>query len=779
MRRLSRLLLTAVVLATSGPVLAQTSGAQVRGRITDETGGSLPGVTVELRGAAGSPAVTVSDGSGDYTFPNVAAGTYQLSYNLINFASVTHRNLTVSGDGVITNNEVMHLSLNAEVVVIGKRTFVNLADAEDPAEDLVGIALSASQGAITAKQLDVRPFMRQGEVLETVPGVMITQHSGEGKANQYFLRGFNLDHGSDFAMTVAGAPVNMVTHAHSQGYSDLNFLIPELVAGVQYSKGPYYADQGDFGVAGASNINYATSLDRPIARAEGGNYGFARGLFAASPKLGAGHLLMALETSKNDGPWDNPDDYTKLNGVVRYSQGDNVNGFSLTGMAYHGDWNATQAVPTRAVNEGQIDRFGTVDPTDKGHSYRVSGVTEVQRGNGTTLNKLQAYVISYDLMLLNNFTFFLDDPVNGDQNRQLDHRLIVGARAFQKRQVRWGNHNVQNTYGVQVRNDNVSTLGLIHTRQDITLYDKTQNSAAVTSGGVYAENAIEWVPWLRTSAGIRADGSHFNVTDKLDDRNSGTSNAGLFSPKGTATFGPWNGTELYLNGGFGFHSNDARGTTISFDPDGNPVDRVTPLVRATGSELGVRTVAVPHLQSTVSLWRLHLDSELVYNGDAGATEPGPASQRWGIEFANYYSPKPWLIFDADVSKSQARYDEFNPGGQYVPEAVDLVVSGGASLDNFHRTFASLRLRYFGPRPLTEDNSVRSKATTLLNLEAGYQLFKQMRINVEVFNLANASASDIDYFFTSRLPGEPLEGVDDIHFHPTPPRTVRVSFVVGF
>src|SRR4029453_18029112 len=202
----------------------------------------------------------------------MSPGTYQLSMRLVNFATVTHDVLAVTAGNTTSLNDVMHLSLNAEVVVIAKRTFTNLADAENPAEDLVGIATSASQGAITSKQLEVRPFMRQGEVLETVPGVIITQHSGEGKANQYFLRGFNLDHGSDFAMTVSGAPVNMVTHAHGQGYSDLNFLIPELVAGVQYSKGPYYAELGDFATAGAANINYATELERPIAHVEAGNY---------------------------------------------------------------------------------------------------------------------------------------------------------------------------------------------------------------------------------------------------------------------------------------------------------------------------------------------------------------------------------------------------------------------------------------------------------------------------------------------------------------------------
>jgi outer membrane receptor protein involved in Fe transport len=239
----------------------------------------LSGVTVELLGGS-EPRETGTDASGSYDFGNVPAGTYQLSMRLINFAAVNHKDLKVSAGQAVTNDEVMHLSLNAEVVVVGKRTFTNLADAENPAEDLVGIASSASQGAITAKQLDVRPFMRQAEVLETVPGVIITQHSGEGKANQYFLRGFNLDHGSDFALTVAGTPVNMPTHAHSQGYSDLNFLIPELVAGVQYSKGPYFADQGDFATAGAGNISYATTLDRPLVRVETGTYDFGRIVFA-------------------------------------------------------------------------------------------------------------------------------------------------------------------------------------------------------------------------------------------------------------------------------------------------------------------------------------------------------------------------------------------------------------------------------------------------------------------------------------------------------------------
>jgi outer membrane receptor protein involved in Fe transport len=766
------------LLVISVPAFAQSGGAHVKGHVTDETGGALPGVTVELLGGS-EPREVVSDASGNYDFDNVQAGTYQLSMRLINFAAVNHRDLKVNAGQVVTNDEVMHLSLNAEVVVVGKRTFTNLADAENPAEDLVGIASSASQGAITAKQLDVRPFMRQAEVLETVPGVIITQHSGEGKANQYFLRGFNLDHGSDFAMTVAGTPVNMPTHAHSQGYSDLNFLIPELVAGVQYSKGPYYVDQGDFATAGSGNISYATTLDRPLVRVETGTYDFGRILLAASPKVGKGNLLGAFETSTNSGPWTVPDSYRKFNGVVRYSQGDNVNGLSLTFMGYHGEWNATEASPQRAIDSGLIDRFGSIDPSDGGHTYRYSVGGEWQHGNGQTLTKIQAYGIGYDLGLISNFTFFLDDPVRGDQREQVDHRFVSGVRAFQKRQTRWGGRPVENTIGVQFRNDDVMQVALYHTEARQRLETWNDASAIVSSLGVYGENQVEWTPWFKTTVGLRADGSRYDVTDRVDVRNGGTDTAGIISPKGTATFGPWRSTEFYVNAGTGFHSNSALGTTLKYDANGDAVDPVTPLVRAKGAEVGVRTVAVPHLQSTVSLWALHLASELVYNGDIGATEPGPASKRYGVELANYYSAKPWLIFDGDLSWSRARFTEFNPAGQYVPEAVDVVVSGGASIDNFHRTFASLRLRYFGPRALIEDNSIRSKATTLLNFEGGYQFAKALRVNAQVYNIFDAEVSDIDYYFASRLPGEPLGGVDDIHVHPAVPRTLRVSMVFGF
>jgi hypothetical protein len=774
-RAAGALLLALTALAPG--VRAQATAGMVTGTVRDQTGGALPGVTVELESGRTIIATASSDAAGRYRLTGVPAGTYRLSFKLLNFGE-QQRNVVIPATGSVTVDAVLTLALSADVVVTGKRSFVNLADAEDPAQNLVGIAQSASQGAITARQLEVRPVLRAGEVLETVPGVIITQHSGEGKANQYFLRGFNLDHGSDFATTVAGVPVNMPTHAHSQGYSDINFLIPELVAGVQFSKGPYFAEQGDFATAGSSNITYATELDRPVVNAEIGGFGFGRGLFAGSRKVGEGQLLGAFELSTNAGPWTVPDSYRKFNGVIRYTRGDAVNGLSITGMAYHGDWNATEASPERAVASGLIDRFGSIDDTDGGRTGRYSVSADWQRGGSSVVTKVSAYAMEYDLNLISNFTCYLDDPEHGDQQEQVDRRFVAGARVSQRRLGRWFGREVQNTYGVQFRNDDIPTVALYHTERRTRLETRSDSSALVTSLGGYGQTEIEWSPHFRFMAGIRADGSRYDV-EALDPVNSGTASAGLVSPKGGATFGPWKATEFYVNAGLGFHSNNALGTTITRDPDGNPVDRVTPLVRANGAEVGVRSVAVPHLQSTVSLWMLRLGSELVYNGDLGATEPGPASERHGVEIANYYSPLKWLVLDADLSFSRAQFTSSGYEGLSVPEAVNTVVSAGVSVDGYHRTFGSLRWRYFGPRSLVEDDSVKSKATSLMNLQAGYQPLRDLRVTMDIFNLLNSEASDIDYYFTSRLPGEPLAGVDDIHFHPAVPRTLRVAATVTF
>ena len=774
-RILTAVRVAALLLCTAS--LASAQQARLSGTARDETGATLPGVLVELRSGTAAVQHTHSDERGQYRFDATAPGRAELSFTLVNFATV-RRSIAVGAD-TLTVDVVMHLVLSADVTVTGKSTFTNLADAPAPEQDLVGIAQSASQGAVTARQLETRPIMRPGDVLETVPGVVISQHSGEGKANQYYLRGFNLDHGTDFATTVAGMPVNMPTHGHGHGYSDLNFLIPELASGVQFSKGPYFAEHGDFATAGTANINYTNTLARPIVRVGGGGDSFGRVLLAAAPALRTGTSARRHRARAQRWP---------VGTARRLQQGQRHRPIQprrhpqrlfrdAHGLSRNVELDRSD--PRRAIDDGRIGRFGLVDATDGGESSRYSASVEWQRANANSSTRLTAYGLKYDLDLFSNFTYFLDDPVNGDQFQQTDHRFVTGSRLTHRRIGRWAGRPTENTVGVQFRNDAISDIGLYHTRNASNSRRFATTRSARRARAPSRRTRPSGRPWLRTLAGLRFDGYRFGVDSAIPE-NGGTDYAGVVSPKGGAVFGPFAKTEIYVNAGLGFHSNDARGATIAVDPvTGEPARRVTPLARATGAEIGLRTVRIPHLQMTVTAWTLGLDSELVFVGDAGTTDAGRPSRRQGIEWTTYYRPKPWFVLDADVALSHARFTDSDAAGDHVPGAVATVVSAGATVDTVRNVFGSIRWRYFGPRALVEDDSVRSKATSLVNLTAGYKLTSSIRVALDVFNLFNAADSDIDYFYRSRLQGEPADGIDDLHIHPAVPRSARVSLIVGF
>jgi outer membrane receptor protein involved in Fe transport len=769
----------ALLIALSSTAWAMDGSPAIGGTVTDQTGARLPGATVDLHLASGVIAATVTtDLQGQYQFDVVKPGVYSIEISLPNFARVRRTGVNVENGGTRTVDAALRLNLSADVTVTGKRTFSNLADVEDPG-DLIGAADSATQGVVTARQIDSRPIMRAGEVLETVPGLIISQHSGEGKANQYYLRGFNLDHGTDFATTVAGVPVNMPTHAHGHGYSDVNFLIPELVTAVQFNKGPYSAEEGDFSTAGASHIRYANRLERPIVRASAGEDGWGRMLAAASPRIGSGHLLAALEVGHNDGPWVRPDDYQKVNGVFRYSLGDHRSALSITGMGYAASWDSTDQAPDRAIGSGALDRFAGIDDTDGGRTARYSLSADWQRSTTAGVTRATAYGLSYRLNLFSNFTYFLDHPEEGDQFEQADRRQVYGGRVSHRQVGRLGEMASELVVGSDLRYDDINTVGLYHTVSRVREATTRQDAVGQGSVGIFAQHELQLTPWLRSNLGLRGDWYHFRV-EAGDPRNAGTDTDGLVSPKASLVFGPWKSTELYANWGYGFHSNDARGTTITIDPvSGEPADRVTPLVRARGEELGVRTTAVRGLQMTVALWRLDLDSELLFIGDAGTTEAGRPSRRYGIEWSTYYAPKSWLTFDADVALSDARFRDDDPVGDHIPGAVEQVLAAGVAVEDAGRVFGSLRLRYFGARALVEDGSIRSKPTTLVNGQLGVRLTRSLRVGLDVFNLFNTEASDIDYFYTSRLRGEPAGGIDDIHLHPALPRSIRIGLQVEF
>ncbi len=767
-----------VVLLFGSLAAAQPDGgpAVVEGAVRDDTGAALPGVTVHLR-AGDQTRTTVTAADGAYQLDGVPAGRVSLRFTLLNFAVVT-RELAVAPAAMARADAVLRLALSADVVVTGQASFRNLADVDDPAANLVGIAGAASQGAVTAAQLARRPVLRAGDVLEAVPGLIVSQHSGEGKANQFYLRGFNLDHGTDFSTQVAGVPVNTPSGAHAHGYTDTNFLIPELVSGIQFKKGPYFADEGDFSAAGAANVNYANVLTRPVVSFGAGGDGWRRTLAMASPRVGPGHLLAAAEITAFDGPWVREDGFRKLNGVLRYSQGDARNGFSITGMGYWADWESTDQVPARAVQSGQISRFGFIDPSDQGHTERQSLAAELQRSAPNVTTRASLFVLRDRLTLFSNFTYFLDDPLNGDQFEQSEQRLTAGGRVSQRRLGRLFGRHTESAIGGQVRHDWIDPVGLYRAVGGVRTTTTREDRVGQTLAGVFAQTEVQWLRALRTTVGLRADAYRFDVRSNLA-ANSGRGSAAIVSPKVSAVMGPWAGTEFYANAGFGYHSNDARGAVTRVDPStGEAVTPVTPLVRARGAELGLRTVRVRGLQSTLSAWYLGLDSELLFVGDAGTTEAGRPSRRAGLEWTNYARLGPWLQADADVSWSRARFVNGDPAGSRVPGALDRVIGAGLSADR-GRASANLRVRHFGPRPLVEDASVSSRATTLWNAEAAVRLSRRARVVLQGFNLFNSQVADIDYFYRSRLPGEAADGVDDVHTHPALPRSVRLGLHVTF
>jgi hypothetical protein len=735
-----------------------------------------------LPSGAQSALEVVTDGSGVYRFTNVPVGTAELTIRLINFSTV-RRGITVRAGDPLTANVSMVVATSADIVVTAPKTFRNLADIENPAENLVGVASAGSEGAITAEQLAVRPVNRATEVLETVPGMIISQHSGEGKANQYYLRGFNLDHGFDFSQTIAGMPVNMPTHAHAQGYADANFLIPELVSGVQFRKGPYYAENGDFSSAGSANINYFNVLERPIVSVSGGSFDYGRFLGAVSPRVGSGNLLAAFEWERDNGPWVSPNNKDKYNGVLRYSQGNARNGLSLTFLGFSNHWHSTDQIPQRAVDEGLIDRFGFIEESDGGETFRYAGIFDWQQSDANDSTRITGYVQHYGVQLFHNFTYFLNDPVNGDQFEQFERRWTSGAKLTQRHLARLGGKSTETAFGVDFRNDSIGgPLGLYHTVQTQRLDTVRADDVDQQSVGVFADTEIELSRKVRTTFGLRGDVYHWNVTSD-NALNSGNDTAGILSPKVSAAFGPWRSTEFYANWGLGFHSNSGLGVVLQVDPaTGDPVTSSPAFARANGAEFGVRTVAVKGLQTTATFWYLGFDSELIYVGDSGSTEEGPASRRLGVEITNYIYPHPWVNLDIDVSFSRARFIDVPEGEDFVPGALNRVISAGVAVNPpagvSQGPFGGIRLRHFGPRPLIEDNSVESKSTSIVNGEVGYKFTDKIRLMVEGFNIFNAEVSDIDYFFESRLQNE-LQPVEDIHFHAAIPRSARVALKLSF
>ena len=449
--------------------------------------------------------------------------------------------------------------------------------------DLTGVADSATEGTVTAKQLANRPLLRPAEVLETVPGMVVTQHSGDGKANQYFLRGFNLDHGSDFATHLMGMPVNMVSHGHGQGYMDLNFLIPELVGNLKYRKGVYAAEDGDFATTGSARIDYLRQLDKSFVDLGLGQNNYQRLLAAGGHSDGEINVLGAIEVVGNDGPWDQPENLKKHNGVLRLTSGTAANGFSITGMAYQADWTATEHVPERAISNGEIGRYGALSANDGGKTHRYSLSADWAKTDAQGASKLNLYVVDYGLNLFSAPSGYISGP-QGDQHEQADERTVWGAQASRSWFLGANWKDTELTAGLQLRHDRISLVGLYNTEYRRRTNTVREDRISETAIAAFFDARTQWADWLRTNLGLRHDqiaakatalGGQFNMD------NGGSVDAGQTSPKLGVVFGPFNllgQTEFYANWGHGFHSNDVRGATARSNPQDGSAAEAVPLI---------------------------------------------------------------------------------------------------------------------------------------------------------------------------------------------------------
>ena len=628
-------------------------------------------------------------------------------------------------------------------------------------DERIGEAATASEGRVSYGDFANRPLLRPGELAEVVPGLAATQHSGSGKANQFFLRGFNLDHGTDFSISLDGAPLNLRSHAHGQGYLDVNGVTPEFVQTIDYRKGPYFAASGDFSAAGSAAVRTFDRLPGSFVEVQLGENRYGRVVAG----LGGPAGFLGLDVTTGDGPWDREENLRKVSALGSFEPG----GWSVTALAYDAEWDSTDQIPQRAVDAGLISRFGVIDDTDGGDTSRF--LLSVRRADADS--EFTAYVQRYELNLWSNFTYFLDDPVNGDQFEQAERRWIYGGAASRT----WRPAQAWTVRaGAEARVDDIDSIGLYRTRARRRFSTDRRDEVLEASAALWASAAWASGPF-RAEFGVRGDAIHVDV-DSDNPLNSGKETDAFLAPKLTLALRVSPALELYADAGRAYHSNDARGAVQRVSPTtGDPVDSVPLFAAADGAELGLRYES-GGFAASLALWALRLESELVYVGDAGDTEATDGTKRVGLEALASWSPRPGLNFDISGAVTRARYRGDAPAGDRIPNALEYVVTAGAVWRVTDDDVLQATVRWLGPAPLVEDNSARSRASTVVNL-AYARTLGRATLQAELLNAFDARDNDITYFYASRLPGEPAKSVEDTHFHPFEPRQVRVGLKYVF
>lgn len=756
MNRLRILLLFLLVSPFAHAHLGTLSGTVLDGI----TGLPLRGVTVQLVGLGKG---TVTDDLGRYRFADLVAAPYQLEFSHLGYAPLVQE-ATVEDD----QTTQLQTRLTAAPITLNAIT-VSALKAHD-------------QQLISSLDIRLRPITNSQEILRLVPGLFIGQHAGGGKAEQIFLRGFDLDHGTDIRLTVDDLPVNMVSHAHGQGYADLHFVIPELVEGVDFAKGPYRTDKGNFTTAGWANFRTRTTLDRSFAKLEAGQFNTVRavaglnllgpgGLFSRTKNTDGESAYVASEYSYSDSYFDNPQHFKRLNVLGKYHRHLTPNtSLTLTASSFWSKWNHSGQIPDRAVEAGLIGWFGAIDPTEGGETSRTN--LNLQLVTSTPRNhtfKNQFFYSNYAFELYSNFTFFLRDSVNGDQIRQKERRNLFGYNGSYAIRSRVGRREWTTTFGAQYRQDLTRGTELSHTKNRVeTLQREQYGNVNELNAALYADELVPLSDRFTLNAGLRYDLFRSQYTDLLQSpATTGVATQGIFSPKLNLYFTANPGLQLYLNTGRGFHSNDAR---VVVPQGGREI-----LPPAYGSDLGIVVKPFPRLLLNAAAWYLWLAQEFVYVGDEGVVEPSGKTRRVGFDLSARYQLSRTLYADLDLNTARPRALGVAEGQNYLPLAPVFTSTGGLSLRNAGPWSGSLRYRYLADRPANEDNSIVAKGYFVTDLQVNYARRKHA-VGLSVQNLLNTRWKETQFATESRLRGEAAP-VEEIHFTPGTPFFARVSYTV--
>lgn len=631
---------------------------------------------------------------------------------------------------------------------------------------------AASSFSVRDREFQLRPISTVADILRVTPGILVVQHAGGGKANQYFLRGFDADHGTDIALSIDGIPINMVSHAHGQGYADSNFIIPELVERVEVTKGPYFAEQGDFSTAGSVNLVTRSEFQHSsLGFGYGGSPGYGgpayRGLLVASPKFESIKPMFVAEVGQTNGPFHNPEQFDryKVFNKITFNPSP-ASTLSVGGSSYAGDWYGSGQIPNREVVAGRLDRFSTHDPSEGGNSARHQLFASYKlRPSAKSEIQALTYLAQYRLNIISNFTINLNDPDNGDQITQKDRRTFAGGKVSYRVVNELGDVRFDTSIGSNLRTDSIR-VGLDRTRQRQFLASVVDNSVQETTIGAFAKEDVTLTKWLRVVGGARADFFSFAVDDRREQPNaeggatSGVKGASQLSPKGALILSPVQDknvqVEVYGNYGNGFHSNDARGVVRSRNA-------VTPITRAIGYEGGTRARLFNRWDVAAAVWRLDLASEVVWLGDEGTTEASERTKRYGLEFETRYEITPWLAADLDLTTTKSAFVVNRGNGDAVALAPRQTWAGGLSAQHPSGIRGGLRFYGVGDRPATQDEFIVAEGFTVFDLHLGYR-HRRFDVALDVENLFNTTYKSAQFATTSRVRSEPSTNA------PAPPGT---------